>query len=604
MAVDRLMIRVNWASSGRHLATVLVFSLPIVNLRLLCGPNLGESRHNLSLSTTTAMRQLTSSLLFSSLPFLIEGVNGLNPTPLLKKRQFQTPTTDASSPTSAPVFLLRNIQSSLTTCTPVNITWAYAGPATPSLNLFATNIGVVPPTSETSPTNTFTDGDAFAVPSGASQSQPTQVTIVQNLVPQASAVAWNVNVPSGWYQIFGNFQSTFQDQTDPFFVQAGDTSCLSGGTSSPSATPSSPASESPISTLVPGPGGTNPPVATTQKNSQIGIIVGVVAGAVVFLIIVLMAYLWLRKRKNALDKPIGGHSGGANLNRGWGGLGSLSSVHSGRHDRRSRASRDLTPATRIAGHRPATRNPFGAGFAENGENRSINSTPFSPSVEKFSSSPAPYTNPFDDAEGGLALATLPSNDGMPVSPSRTSLQQAGLSLPQIQSSSADSFAYFNEPRSTHGRASSIDVHLHSSLSSSPPPEMIRSYSASSSARAPSTDYSHQQQKKANRQSTGSQSNIPRKTARKPVPAYEPSVSASTTLSPDSSSPSASYAPSPSTPTSTSMPFGPSAYGHYAKRPQPSSDGNSLAHKSSFGPGGVEGKPIHYLIPDMPLPNNG
>jgi hypothetical protein len=26
----------------------------------------------------------------------------------------------------------------------------------------------------------------------------------------------------------------------------------------------------------------------------------------------------------------------------------------------------------------------------------------------------------------------------------------------------------------------------------------------------------------------------------------------------------------------------------------------LSHKDSFGPGGIEGKPMHYLIPDMPL----
>jgi len=25
------------------------------------------------------------------------------------------------------------------------------------------------------------------------------------------------------------------------------------------------------------------------------------------------------------------------------------------------------------------------------------------------------------------------------------------------------------------------------------------------------------------------------------------------------------------------------------------------HKSSFGPGGIEGKQVHYLIPDMPFP---
>ncbi|KAJ3556660.1 hypothetical protein NP233_g11928 [Leucocoprinus birnbaumii] len=520
-------------------------------------------------------RGYTSAFLFSSLPFFIEGVNGLGATPVLKRRQVQTPTADPNSPTASPLLLIHDLQSSLSTCTPVNVTWAYAGPPDLSLDLFATNIGVIPPTSQGSP-NTFTDGDVLAVPSGASQSQPTQVMIVQGVQPQASAAVWNVNVPSGWYEVFGNMQSTFQDQTNAFFVQAGDTSCLSGGSGTPSGTSALTTSGAPVS---------------TSSQSQ---------ALVVFLIIVLMAYLWLRRRKNALDRPIGGQSGGANLNRGWGGLGSVSSVHGlpGRGDRR-RTSRDLTPATRSAGHHLATGN---SGFGEDVFARSGKSTSFTPSVEKLASSPAPYTNPFDDTEGGLALATLPST-GMPTSSSRTSFQQLGLPSPHLQSSSADSFVYSNEPRSTHGRTSSIDVHLHSSFSSSPPPdiEMVRSYSASSSARAPSTDLSHQQQKKINRQSTGSQSNTARKTTRKPVPVYDPSIPASSSLTPESLSPSASYAPSPITPTTTSTPFG-STHGHYAKKAQSNSDGShALAHKSSFGPGGVEGKPIHYLIPDMPLP---
>jgi len=33
---------------------------------------------------------------------------------------------------------------------------------------------------------------------------------------------------------------------------------------------------------------------------------------------------------------------------------------------------------------------------------------------------------------------------------------------------------------------------------------------------------------------------------------------------------------------------------------PSPFQRQLSHKNSFGPGGIEGKPLHYLIPDMPL----
>jgi hypothetical protein len=65
--------------------------------------------------------------------------------------------------------------------------------------------------------------------------------------------------------------------------------------------------------------------------------------------------------------------------------------------------------------------------------------------------------------------------------------------------------------------------------------------------------------------------------RKPVPAYdlgkEPPSPASPTLAPPS------------------LPF--AANKNSAAVPE-------LTHKSSFGPGGIEGKPLHYLIPDMPM----
>jgi hypothetical protein len=40
-------------------------------------------------------------------------------------------------------------------------------------------------------------------------------------------------------------------------------------------------------------------------------------------------------------------------------------------------------------------------------------------------------------------------------------------------------------------------------------------------------------------------------------------------------------------------------GHYGVSSRGIGPEPQLSHKSSFGPGGVEGKPLHYLIPDMP-----
>ena len=523
---------------------------------------------------------LASTILFSSLPFLIEGVNGLDATPLLKRRQgklsspthiqclhaFPDPTPTYSS-VSSPLLFLRDLRSSLTACTSVNVTWIYAGPSLP-LDLIATN--ATPPSSQTSHVNTFTDDQVFSVPSGTSQSQPVRVSITQGILPQASVVSWNVNVSTGWYQILADLNSTYKDQTDPFYVQLGnDTSCLLSTTHTSTISMSS-SSNMPIPVSS---GATTAPESTTQRNSsQVSVIIGVVAGAIVFLIIVLTMYLWLRKRKSAAE--VRGQSTGAKHNCGRDGLGSLNSTH---FERRNHASCDLTSAT---SHEFAKNGS--ASCAGDGQHRSDNPIFCSSSVEKLASSPASYTNPFDDIEGGLALATLP------ISSSKTSLQQLSSSriLPR------NNWIYPNEP---HDRAPSLDVHTYSSHSSFPSADidMARSYSASSSTHSPSTDLNHQMYVKE------PSSNIPRRMPRKPVPVYDSFLSGPSKLTTPSHA--VSYVSSPATPTTPSASSGVAAYSHYSKKLQLNHDGNSLVHKSSFGPGGIEGKQVHYLIPDMPFP---
>lgn len=533
-----------------------------------------------------------------------------------------SPTVDPSPiPTQSPIILVNDFSSVLSTCVFYDVTWSYGGPPI-GLTLVATNFGVPqnPPPSSSSvrPTPTFSDGGlVLAVPSGVSQAGTVTSTIVQDFEPHASSIPWKVNVPPGWYQISATMESQFQDQSDPFYVQAGtDTSCLIGGPlpSTSSSTSASSSTLVPPTATSPAPGQTAIPVpSSASKDTRVGIIVGVVAGAVVFMILVLMAYLCLRRRKTALDRPISGQSGGAQLRRGWGGLGSLSSFQSNRFNKRSHASRDLTNATRESGHQSAT---LGGIYAGDGVRRSGNFTPFSPSEEKFSTSPVPYAkDPFDDSEGGLALATLPSNGGRPTASSRSSLQQSQLSPPYLNTPSVDTFA--SEPPLHQPRTPSIDAssyfpapsssqpHSHSSSSPLATADMARSYSASSSGGAASSSNSHQQQKKVNRQSIGSQSITARKTPRKPVPAYDPSVPSTDapTPTPGSSSPSTAFTPSPATPTNPS-PLALAGQSHYSKKSQHSTstpEVGVLTHKSSFGPGGVEGKPVHYLMPDMPLP---
>lgn len=124
--------------------------------------------------------------------------------------------------------------------------------------------------------------------------------------------------------------------------------------------------------------------------------------------------------------------------------------------------------------------------------------------------------------------------------------------------------------------------------------------------------------------TGAQ-NTPRRTTRKPVPAYDETF-AVPAMPPAPRSP-----PAPATTSDPVLPHPVPAYsGHYSTRAEreslkslssksklklrkDKSDTSSmntsredilvqqdLAHKNSFGPGGMEGKPLHYLIPDMPF----
>jgi hypothetical protein len=51
-----------------------------------------------------------------------------------------------------------------------------------------------------------------------------------------------------------------------------------------------------------------------------------------------------------------------------------------------------------------------------------------------------------------------------------------------------------------------------------------------------------------------------------------------------------YDPSEDEPISSALPLSPNTELMFPE----------LSHKSSFGPCGIEGKQLHYLIPDMPL----
>ena len=176
-------------------------------------------------------------------------------------------------------------------------------------------------------------------------------------------------------------------------------------------------------------------------------------------------------------------------------------------------------------------------------------------------------------EHGVALATLPVLN-----------RQSSRTRPNHTYSPSSSSAHVNESSARYSAQHSIDssaVHQSSSRESGQGSDMLRSHSMSttyslsntidpSSTLFPPPSSSSNASNPVRRQSVGKK--------RKPAPIYKPSEDGHST-SAILSNPVLQH----STNTEPSFP--------------------ELSHKNSFGPGGIEGKPLHYLIPDMPLQNS-
>ncbi|GLB39097.1 hypothetical protein LshimejAT787_0602590 [Lyophyllum shimeji] len=545
------------------------------------------------------------------------------PTPTLAARQ---------DPSPSPVLVFNSVEEPVS-CASTVVSWLYAGPDV-SLSLFVTNVSVPQtgrPTTEPPPntfTNTFIDG-----PSRRSL-QPRgdiSLSVANGLSPSTRSYNWTVNVPEGNYQLTAVIQTSppYVVRSASFFVQLGtDSSCLSANpapsastsnpsdTSTPSATTSSTAiSSSSLPTFTPIGGASNTPV---NKGAIAG---GVVAGAVVLLgaVGLYLFFLWRPKRNRARSASIthpsskgpfafgaGGGGGGR-----WGGLDSVDS-HMAMHDTTFTATPKKTKKPYASARHQSQASsvgPFAGGIsASQGDIQTSSGYPGSPYEEKYGS------------PDEMGLATLGPNGGR--SPKLNARSYSSSTF------SSDLGAFGPDPAATQRRPSlttnsqasprrpSVDSTVERSPFASPPTSPVVL------GRSPST---------------GAQTQPPvpaqRKTPRKPVPAY-------TAASPSAPSPSL-VSPAVSPYDSPVLPLG--GGGHYATRAERGSlkstssntksrskskerskskgrkagDGSStnasseelgspqqpagtLEHKSSFGPGGVEGKQLHYLIPDMPL----
>ncbi|KAG6917619.1 hypothetical protein DXG01_001851 [Tephrocybe rancida] len=505
----------------------------------------------------------------------------------------------------------------LTSCSSAAFNWVYSGPNAP-LTIFISNSGVPQDASTTTgPPKTDSIGARHL-----QRRDDVQVTIASSISPNADGLnLTSVAVPPGRYHLIAIVATSppYVTNSSPFTVSQGnDISCLSTTTSSLS---SSPTASIPSSFTSPdtatittssdiSSGSTSPTVLPVGGVSGTPINKGAIAGGVVagalVLIAALMFYLFCiarpqRSRAHA-RAPTGanvhaakggfgiGTAGGENIGGRWGGLGSVDS-HAPLSD--PKVQRPYVSPRHPTGGAGASQDDINSYLSRSGS-VALGGYAGSPSEEKFAGSPSEEmvlnTIPYRNSKSGSR-----PNDGRTYSGSSTTPSE-----------------YPHRPAQTQGRRPSLDTsasHGQSPFASPPTASPI------SVTRTPST---------------GTQN--PRKPARKPVPSY---IDSSPATSPVNTSPLALAA----TPFADPAPIPailPPAPGHYSTRSERESlksisskksrsktklrdqdsnrdwsNGSStnasseelsrqdLAHKNSFGPGGVEGKPLHYLIPDMP-----
>ncbi|KAH6905356.1 hypothetical protein BKA70DRAFT_1153062 [Coprinopsis sp. MPI-PUGE-AT-0042] len=456
----------------------------------------------------------------------------------------------------------------LTICEPRIIQWDYFGRQSP-MTLIVFNIGVEP-----SPSTVFPG--------------PVNKTLSTSITPFSGAYEWAVDVPPGTYRFNASIPAAnVLVQSGVFEVSAGpDSSCLPSSSASspaPSSTPDPSSQTSPVpqtSSDSISPSDTSLPTAPQPSTrSHTGTIVGAVLGVVGLGIVVLAAFFLIRRMTPIKSKNGHGKPGGR-----WNGLGStdsrtvLSNVAlakgGGGAPRDRQSSSGQQRKRHYAGDSMAsmqmTDESFGAGVGGG---------------EKYTSSRKNSAATTHEDHEGMVLSTLPS---LPRQPSNRDFTANGRrpSYPDTQSD--------ERPRRNSR-----------SQQSTPYPEanISRSSSAANTPYQASAPVPSTPGDKANRNSIGAGNG--RK--RKPVPAYNPSeLAASPNTSPFSSPPTL-VTPSPAVASSALDHEGTSLQtpGHYTtrnvnSRPDAGDSNEALAHKSSFGPTGVvEGKQMHYLMPDLP-----
>lgn len=435
----------------------------------------------------------------------------------------------------------------MTTCTSSSITWSYGG-GQANLVLAIAKTGA---------------SQRFVASNDVQRRQNTTgITVFQtlaNVSAQADSWKWpSVNLAQGQYQIRGEV-GTVTALSTPFYILNGsDISCLPGV---PTSTPSPSVSASPVSDT------------SLSHSKKTGVIVGVVVGVIAGICLVVAIIIWLRRRKRIKRFPARGGFSMRNMGQ-WGSLPSnASSMRPKNTDFANRHYHGHTESTAgmlesATGSKASKTNPPGDDerVTEVGESEKTHST-YSHSI--------PGINPLD-------------SPGYSVSPNRHTPMYS------IQSpASATDPSRFRTASAPSSNALEQQAHrIRSSMESS---ACLRTERLSMPViapaaldRSPSTpikgaaDYPELGAEASSVQRSASTSgSTPHRTARKPVPRYNPSEfpqdgdrtrTSSTVAVGSSMCNSAESMPSSGTPDVSRMP--------------------SLGH----------GRPVHYLIPDMPPPS--
>jgi len=436
----------------------------------------------------------------------------------------------------------------MTTCTSSSITWSYGG-GQANLVLAITKTGV---------------SQRFVALNDVQRRQNTAgITVFQtlaNVSAQADSWKWpSVNLAQGQYQIRGEV-GTVTALSTPFYILNGsDISCLSGV---PTPTPSPSVSVSPVSDT------------SLSHSKKTGVIVGVVVGVIAGICLVVAIIIWLRRRKRIKRIPARGGFSMRNMGQ-WGSLPSnASSMRPKNTDFANRHYHGHTESTAgmlesVTGSKASKTNPPGDDerVTEVGESEKTHST-YSHSIPGINPLDSPGYSVSPNRHSPMysiqspASATDPSRFRTASAPSSNALEQQAHRI----RSSMESSACLRTERL------SMPVIAPAALDRSPSTPIRRA-----------ADYPELGAEASSVQRSASTSgSTPHRTARKPVPHYNPSEfpvqdgdrtrTSSTVAVGSSMCNSAESMPSSGTPDVSRMP--------------------SLGH----------GRPVHYLIPDMPPPS--